>query len=111
MSPPRRGFAVACPGNRAPVTGTRSGRQVHALDRWIGDIRTGRFERSMSALTAVGAVVTAGEIFFEHDRASFSNRLMWLPVVLGPVGAAAIRGRVVYRYLPEERRGALRTRR
>jgi len=33
--------------------------------------------------------VTAAEIFFEHDRASFGNRLMWLPVVLGPIGAAA----------------------
>ena len=29
----------------------------------------------------------------------------------GPVGAAGIRGRVIYRYLPEERRGRLRTRR
>jgi nickel-type superoxide dismutase maturation protease len=29
----------------------------------------------------------------------------------GPVSAAAIRGRVIYRYLPEERRGWLRTRR
>ena len=29
----------------------------------------------------------------------------------GPVSAAAIRGRVIYRYLPEDRRGWLRTRR
>jgi nickel-type superoxide dismutase maturation protease len=29
----------------------------------------------------------------------------------GPVSAAAIRGRVIYRYLPEERRGPLGTRR
>ncbi len=29
----------------------------------------------------------------------------------GPVSAAAIRGRVIYRYLPEERRGWLGTRR
>ena len=29
----------------------------------------------------------------------------------GPVSAAAIRGRVVYRYLPDERRGRLGTRR
>lgn len=29
----------------------------------------------------------------------------------GPVSAAAVHGRVVYRYLPEERRGRLRTRR
>jgi hypothetical protein len=59
------------------------------LDRAVTDVRTGRFERSLSALTAAGALVTAAEIFFEHDRASFGNRLMWLPVVLGPIGAAA----------------------
>lgn len=55
----------------------------------IRNIETGRFERALSGLTAVGAVVTAGEIFFEHDKASFGNRWMWVPVVLGPVGAAA----------------------
>jgi hypothetical protein len=62
---------------------------VHGLDRLVRNVRTGHFERAMSALTAVGAVVTAGEIFFEHDRASFGNRMMWVPVALGPVGAAA----------------------
>ena len=62
---------------------------VHTLDRLLRDIETGRFERSMSALTAVGALVTAGEIFLEHDRASFGNKMMWLPVALGPVGAIA----------------------
>jgi hypothetical protein len=61
----------------------------HLLDRAVEDIRTGHFERSLSALTAVGAAVTAGEIFLEHDRASFGNRMMWLPVALGPVGVAA----------------------
>ncbi len=29
------------------------------------------------------------EIFLEHDRASFGNRMMWVPVVLNPVVAAA----------------------
>ena len=62
---------------------------VHGLDRLVANVRTGHFERAMSALTAVGAVVTAGEIFFEHDRASFGNRMMWVPVALGPVEAAA----------------------
>ena len=62
---------------------------VHVLDRALRNVDTGRFERSMSALTAVGALITAGEIFFEHDRASFGNRMMWVPVALGPVGAAA----------------------
>src|SRR4029079_7297001 len=62
---------------------------LHGIDRMVRNIETGRFERSLSALTAVGAVVTATEIFFEHDSASFGNKLMWIPVALGPVGAAA----------------------
>jgi hypothetical protein len=59
------------------------------IDRLAGDIRTGRFERSLSAMTAAGALVTAAEIYFEHDKASFGNPWMWAPVVLGPLGALA----------------------
>jgi hypothetical protein len=59
------------------------------IDRLVRNVETGRFERSLSALTAGGALITAAEIFFEHDRASFGNKMMWIPVVLGPVGAAA----------------------
>jgi len=55
----------------------------------VRNIETGRFERSLAGLTAVGSVVTAAEIFFEHDSASFGNKLMWIPVALGPVGAVA----------------------
>lgn len=62
---------------------------VYGIDRMVRNVRTGRFERSLSALTAGGAVVTAAEIFFEHDKASFGNKWMWAPIVLGPVGAAA----------------------
>ena len=29
------------------------------------------------------------EIWLEHDRASFANRMMWIPVALTPVMAAA----------------------
>ena len=61
----------------------------HGLDRLVRNVQTGHFERSLSALSAAGAVVTAAEIFFEHDSASFGNKMMWLPVALGPVGAAA----------------------
>lgn len=59
------------------------------IDRLIHDIRTGRFERMLSGLTGVGAVITAAEIYFEHDRASFGNKNMYLPVALGPLGLAA----------------------
>jgi hypothetical protein len=62
---------------------------VHGIDRVVRNIETGRFERSLSGLAAVGAVITAAEIYFEHDRASFGNSMMWLPVALGPVGFAA----------------------
>src|ERR1700693_406489 len=62
---------------------------AHGIDRMVRNVETGRFERSLSALTAAGALVTAAEIYFEHDSASFGNKMMWLPVALGPVGAAA----------------------
>jgi hypothetical protein len=61
----------------------------NALEHAYRNVRHGRFERSLSALTGVGAAVTAAEIYLEHDRASFGNAMMWLPVGLGPLGAAA----------------------
>ncbi|WP_235492024.1 hypothetical protein [Leifsonia sp. Root112D2] len=62
---------------------------IYGVDRMVRNVRTGRFERSLAGLTAIGSLVTAAEIFFEHDKASFGNRLMWIPVALGPVGAVA----------------------
>jgi len=60
----------------------------------LRDLRTGRFERTLSALTAAGAVVTAGEIYLSHDGASFGNKMMWWPVVVVPTafpaGVAAV---------------------
>jgi hypothetical protein len=68
-------------------------RSDHSLPETLGeavhDVRRGEFGRTLSVLTGVGAVITAVEIYFEHDRASFGNRMMWLPVALGPVGAAS----------------------
>jgi len=57
--------------------------------RALEDVRRGRFERTMSGLTAAGAMVTAAEIFFEHDSASFGNKWMWAPIALAPLGAVA----------------------
>jgi len=69
---------------QSPSSGT-----VQGIDRMVGNIQTGHFERSLAGLTAAGALVTAAEIYFEHDSASFGNKMMWVPVVLGPVGAVA----------------------
>ena len=66
----------------------------YGIDRMVRNVQTGHFERSLSALTAAGALVTAAEIFFEHDSASFGNKMMWVPVALGPVGAALAPGRL-----------------
>ena len=55
----------------------------------LTDVRTGRFERSLSALTAGGAAVTAAEIYLSHDGASFGNKLMWWPVVVVPAAIPA----------------------
>ncbi|KQV07358.1 hypothetical protein ASC63_08670 [Leifsonia sp. Root112D2] len=76
-----------------PVARTSAARRtapvIYGVDRMVRNVRTGRFERSLAGLTAIGSLVTAAEIFFEHDKASFGNRLMWIPVALGPVGAVA----------------------
>jgi hypothetical protein len=64
------------------------------IDRLWGDVRTGRFERSLAGLTAGGAVITTAEIYFSHDGASFGNRMMWWPIAivptLVPAGVAAV---------------------
>jgi hypothetical protein len=55
----------------------------------VRDVRTGRFERTMAAVTAAGAAITAGEIYLEHDGASFGNKMMWWPVVVLPTAIPA----------------------
>ena len=72
---------------KRPSSGSAA--DVLGVDRLVRNVQTGRFERSLSALTAAGALVTAAEIYFEHDKASFGNPWMWAPVALGPIGAAA----------------------
>jgi nickel-type superoxide dismutase maturation protease len=52
-----------------------------------------------------GVIGTDVSVLGDNAAASTDSRHF------GPVGAAAIQGRVIYRYLPEERRGRLRTRR
>jgi len=63
----------------------------------LHDVRTGRFERTLSALTAAGAAITAGEIYMEHDAASFGNKMMWWPVAVIPAAIPAGLAAVVSR--------------
>jgi hypothetical protein len=52
-------------------------------------VRTGRFERTLAALTAAGAAVTTAEIYLSHDGASFGNKMMYWPVVIVPTAVPA----------------------
>jgi hypothetical protein len=69
--------------------GTAPASGLQGIDRLVRNIQHGRFERSMAGLTAMGALITGAEIWMEHDRASFGNKMMWLPVALTPVATAA----------------------
>jgi hypothetical protein len=71
----------------------------------VHDVRTGRFERSLSALTAAGAVITTAEIYLSHDGASFGNKMMWWPIVIVPTavpagGASVFSARAAHTVLP-----------
>lgn len=62
----------------------RAGEVEHLIDRVTANIAHGRFERSLSGLTAVAALVTTAEVFFEHYKASFGNKWMWSPILVTP---------------------------
>jgi len=56
----------------------------HLLDRMLGNVEHGRFERSLSGLTAAAALVTGAEVYLEHYKASFGNKVMWSPILVTP---------------------------
>lgn len=66
---------------------------THVIDRAFANVAHGRFERSLSGLTAAAAAVTTAEIYLEHYKASFGNKWMWSPIlVTPPVMVAGIMG-------------------
>jgi hypothetical protein len=62
---------------------------MNELEHLLRNVEHGRFERTLAGITAVGAVITGAEVFMAHDRASFGNKMMWLPVALTPAVACA----------------------
>jgi hypothetical protein len=56
----------------------------HLIDRAFAEVAHGRFERSLSGLTAIAAAVTTSEIYIEHYKASFGNKMMWSPIIVTP---------------------------
>jgi hypothetical protein len=52
-------------------------------------IREGRFQRSLSLITAGASIVSGLEVAYEHYRGSYSQRVMYTPVILSGVLAGA----------------------
>jgi hypothetical protein len=65
----------------------------HEIENVRNDIREGRFQRAL-ALIAGGASLLSGiEVSYEHYRGSYSQRVMYTPVILsGLLGGAGIWG-------------------
>jgi hypothetical protein len=70
---------------------------ARALPEWLRDpaetavehIQHGTFQRSMALLVAGTSVVSGLEVAYEHYKGSYSNPVMYTPVVLSGVVAAA----------------------
>jgi hypothetical protein len=54
----------------------------HDLETLSNRIREGRFQRSLSLLTAGTSVVSGLEVAYEHYRGSYSRRVMYTPVIM-----------------------------
>src|SRR5487761_302232 len=52
-------------------------------------IREGRFQRSLSLLTAGTSILSGLEVAYEHYRGSYSRRVMYTPVIMSVVLTAA----------------------
>ncbi len=52
-------------------------------------IREGRFQRSLSLITAFSSLLAGLEVTYEHYRGSYGQRIMYTPVILGLAGVIA----------------------
>lgn len=56
-------------------------------------IREGRFQRSLALIAGFSSILSGLEVAYEHYRGSYSQRVMYTPVILSPtLFAAAIAG-------------------
>ncbi|MGC2215317.1 MAG: hypothetical protein WA602_19060 [Silvibacterium sp.] len=55
---------------------------MHDLEIVRNHIREGRFQRTLSLLTAFASLMSGLEVAYEHYRGSYSRRVMYTPVIL-----------------------------
>ena len=59
------------------------------IKRLLQNVREGRTQRLLAALTAVSAPALGFEVYLEHYKGSFGDKWMWTPLVLTPPLTAA----------------------
>ncbi len=47
-------------------------------------LREGRFQRSLAVIAGLASVLSGLEVTYEHYRGSYSQRIMWSPILLSP---------------------------
>jgi len=68
-----------------PQTGLSLEHPIHDLEIVRNHIREGRFQRSLSLLTAFASLMSGIEVSYEHYRGSYGRRVMYTPVILSAV--------------------------
>ncbi|MBS1814134.1 MAG: hypothetical protein JSS87_04595 [Acidobacteria bacterium] len=68
-----------------------AGNGLHKTD-WREDIRTGRFQKHLCVVTAVGTLCSGGEAFYSHYKDNFKYRVQWSPLIVTPLLAGAALG-------------------
>src|SRR5438105_15686114 len=54
------------------------------LSRLLGNVRSGRMQKTLALATALSAPGLGFEIYLEHYKGSFGDKWMWTPIVLTP---------------------------
>ncbi|MBV9120506.1 MAG: hypothetical protein JOZ39_07340, partial [Chloroflexi bacterium] len=70
-------------GHLAPRSLTREGLVLEH------HIREGRFQRSLALIAGLASLLSGAEVLYEHYRGSYSQRVMYSPIVLSPLLLAA----------------------
>jgi hypothetical protein len=56
---------------------------------WREEIETGRFQKHLSIVTAVGTLCSGAEAWYSHYKDNFKYKVQWSPVLLTPLLAGA----------------------
>lgn len=70
------------------------GRFLPLISGWRSEVRYGRFQRHLSAVTIVWAICSGFEALYSHYKTNFRYKAQWTPVLLTPVLVAAAAGAI-----------------